>query len=254
MSASDMRHKPGEKVTAKQIAKMIDHSLLRPDMTRQEVEDGCRLAMEYECATVCVKPCDVEVAMKILRGTDVLVTTVVGFPHGSNLTQVKVLEAELAINQGCKEIDMVLNYGRLKSGDPDLVKEDVRRVCEYAHSKGVIVKVIFENANLTDDEKISACKICEEAGADFIKTSTGYASSGATIHDLVLMRKNCSDKVRIKAAGGVRTLDAALMVRAVGTERFGATATKAIVNEAKTRETAGTLCIPDSVGELAGAY
>jgi len=135
-----------------------------------------------------------------------------------------------------------------------LVKEDVRKVCECAHAKGVIVKVIFENANLTDEEKVSACRICEAAGADFVKTSTGYAKSGATIHDLVLMRKNCSDRIRIKAAGGVRTLDAALMVRAVGTERFGATATKVIVDEAKAREAAGTLCIPNEVTELAGAY
>jgi len=242
------------KVTAKEIAKMIDHSLLKPEMTRQEVIEGCLLAKQYDCATVCVKPCDVEAAMEILKGTDVLVTTVIGFPHGSNLTGVKVMEAEIAIEQGCKELDMVLNIGRLKSGDCDLVESDIRAVCDVSHSHGVIVKVIFENHYLTDDEKIKACEICEKAGADFVKTSTGYAGSGATIHDLKLMRSNCSDKVRIKAAGGVRTLDSALAVRAVGCERFGATATKPIVEDARKRETEGTLKLPETVAELNSGY
>jgi len=242
------------KVTAQDIAKMIDHSLLRPDMTKQEVIDGCLLAKEYDCATVCVKPCDVDVAMDILKDTDVLVTTVIGFPHGGNLTDAKVLESELAIGQGCKELDMVLNYGRLKSGDYDLVENDVRAVCDAAHQKGVIVKVILENFCLTDDEKVKACQICESAGADFVKTSTGYAAGGATIHDLKLMRSTCSDKVRIKAAGGVRTLDAALSVRAVGGVRFGATATKVIVEDARKREKEGTLKLPDEVHELTLGY
>jgi len=241
-------------VTAKEIAKMIDHSLLRPDMTRQEVVDGCLIAKEFDCATVCVKPCDVTVARDVLRGSDVLVTTVIGFPHGHHLTEVKLLEAEKAISQGCKELDLVQNIGRLKSGDYDLVEEDIRRVCQASHRRGVIVKVILENAYLTDEEKRRACEICERAGADFVKTSTGYAKSGATIHDLKIMRAACSAKVRVKAAGGVRTLDGALAVRAVGGTRFGATATQKIMEEAFAREREGTLRIPDSVKELTSGY
>ena len=137
--------KPGTKVTSKEIAKMIDHSLLRPELTRQDVSGGCFLAKKYDCATVCVKPGDVEIANMILEGTDVLVTTVIGFPHGSNLTAVKTLEALFAIEQGCKELDMVLNIGRLKSGDYDLVENDMRAVCELAHKNGVKVKIIFES-------------------------------------------------------------------------------------------------------------
>jgi len=245
---------PGTQVTAKEISKMIDHSLLKPELTRQQIVQGCRIAQEYDCATVCVKPCDVQVAKEALRGSDVLVTTVIGFPHGHHLTEIKVREAEIAIDQGCEELDVVLNIGRLKSGDHALVEDDIRAVCEASHRRGVIVKVILENAYLTDEEKKAACEISERAGADFVKTSTGFAASGATIHDLKLMRKTCSAKVRIKAAGGVRTLDSALSVRAVGCTRFGATATKEIVEEARKREQDGTLKIPDSVQELPSAY
>lgn len=243
-----------EKVTARDIAKMIDHSLLRPQLTRQEVEEGCRLAEEYDCATVCVKPCDVEAAYRILKGSDVLVTTVVGFPHGSNLTEVKVMEAEIAIDQGCKELDMVLNFGRLKSGDFDYVEKDIKAVCGVARRRGVKVKVIFENFYLTDEEKVKACGMCERAGASWVKTSTGFAQGGATIHDLKLMRKSCSAAVQVKAAGGVRTLDAALAVRAVGGTRFGATATKKIIEDARQREREGTLKLPEEVAEFESGY
>ena len=251
---------PGSKVAAGDIAKMIDHSLLKPELTRQEVEEGCRIAREYGCASVCVKPCDVEIAAEILKGTGVLVTTVIGFPHGHHLTEIKVLEAEAAIRQGCREIDVVLNIGRLKSRDYCFVEEDIRAVTDAAHRSGALVKVILENFYLTDKEKITACRICEHAGADFVKTSTGFAGGGttagggATIHDLRLMRETCSEKVRVKAAGGVRTLDAALAVRAVGAARIGATATRAIMDAARAREREGTLTIPDSVGELSEGY
>lgn len=246
--------KPGTAVTARDISKMIDHSLLKPEMTRQEVVEGCLLAKQYDCATVCVKPCDVELAREVLKGSDVLVTTVIGFPHGHHLTEVKVMEAEIAMSQGCQELDLVLNIGRLKSGDYDLVEKDIRLVCEAAHRRGVIVKVILENYYLTDEEKVKACEICEKAGADFVKTSTGYAKGGATIHDLKIMRRTCSQRVRVKAAGGVRTLDAALAVRAVGGVRFGCTATKKIVEDARQREKEGTLKIPDKVAELTSGY
>jgi deoxyribose-phosphate aldolase len=239
-------------VTSKDIAKMIDHSLLRPELTTQEVIDGCKLAAEYDVATVCVKPCDVALAHEILKGTDVLVTTTIGFPHGAQSTTVKVFEAEEAIRNGAVELDMVLNIGRLKSGEYGFVESDIRAVCEVAHRHGVIVKVILENFYLTDELKKIGCEVCEKAGADFVKTSTGFAGGGATIEDLKLMRATVSEKVRVKAAGGVRTLDAALAVRAVGTVRFGATATKQIIEDARQREREGTLGVTS--GQLASGY
>jgi deoxyribose-phosphate aldolase len=183
--------------------------------------------------------------MTILRDTDVLVTTVIGFPHGSNLTSVKVFEAEKAIAQGCKELDMVLNIGRLLGGDYEYVEQDIKAVCDTGHASNIIVKVILENAYLTPELIAVACKISEKAGADFVKTSTGYAPSGATISDLKIMRASTSPKVRIKAAGGVRSLNAALAVRAVGGSRFGCTRTAEIIEDAKKREVEGTLVLPE---------
>jgi deoxyribose-phosphate aldolase len=229
------------KLTSRDIAQMIDHSLLRPELTKEQVIEGCRLAKEYSVASVCVKPCDVALAREELTGSDVINTTVIGFPHGASKTSVKVFEAEEALNDGAVELDMVLNIGRLLSGELSYVEQDIKAVVEVAHAKGAIVKVILENYYLTDDLKVTACRICEGAGADFVKTSTGFAGGGATIEDLKLMRLTCSPHVRIKAAGGVRTLDKALEVRSVGVVRFGATATKAIVDEAVKREKEGTL-------------
>jgi deoxyribose-phosphate aldolase len=228
-------------VTAKDIALMIDHSLLRPELTVKDVEEGCKIAEKYGAVSVCVKPADVALSAKILKGTKVLVTTVIGFPHGSSTTQTKVFETEQAINDGAVEVDMVLNYGRLLSGEYDYVEKDVKAVVETAHKSNVLVKVIFENCFLTDELKVEACKICERAGADFVKTSTGFGTGGATIPDLKLMRANCPPHMRVKAAGGVRTLDSALEVRSVGVARFGATATIAIMDEAIKREKEGTL-------------
>lgn len=240
-------------IRVRDIAKMIDHSLLRPELTIEQVREGCRLARQYDVATVCVKPSDVSIAKEELLGSDVLVTTVVGFPHGSNLTEVKLYEAELAIRDGAVELDMVLNYGRLLSGELEYVEKDIKAVVDLAHSKDVIVKVILENCYLTDELKETACRICEKAGADFVKTSTGFGTSGASIEDLKLMRRVCSQKVRIKAAGGVRSLDGALTVRSTGTVRFGATATKAILDEAIERERQGKLSEVEE-GELSGGY
>jgi len=233
-----------EKLTAKDIAKMIDHSLLRPQLTREEVIEGCKLAKEYDVASVCVKPCDVRVAVDVLKGSNVLVTTVIGFPHGSHRTDVKVFEAEKAIDDGAVELDMVLNIGRLLSREFDYVEQDIRAIVDVAHRRGFIVKVILENYYLTDELKEITCKICEKVGADFVKTSTGFAPGGATIEDLKLMRKSVKPSIQVKAAGGVRTLDGALAVRAVGGVRFGATATKSIMEEAYKREAAGTLVLP----------
>ena len=222
-------------ITYAQLAKVIDHSLLRPELTEQDVIDGCTLAAKYHTATVCVKPCHVKLAARLLEGTDVLVSTVVGFPHGGNLTAIKVAEAQAAMDDGAVELDMVLNIGQLRSGKLDDVSADIKAVCETAHSRGAKVKVIFENAYLDDEQKILACKLCEAAGADWVKTSTGFAPSGATLDDLRLMRANVSEKVQVKAAGGVRTLDALLAVIDAGATRCGATATATILDDFEKR-------------------
>ncbi|MGI6705655.1 MAG: deoxyribose-phosphate aldolase [Clostridia bacterium] len=226
-------------LSVKDLAKMIDHSLLRPELTVDQVREGCRLAKKYGTASVCVRPCDVAIAKEELEGTDVLVTTVIGFPLGDNTTEVKVFETEQAIRDGAQEVDMVLNIGRLISRDFDYVEKDIKAVVDLAHQNGVLVKVILENCYLTDDLKEAACRISEKAGADFVKTSTGFGTGGATVEDIRLMRKNCSPKVKIKAAGGIRTYDAALAVWKEGAVRLGATATKAILEEAKKREELG---------------
>lgn len=236
-------------VNSTDIAKMIDHSLLNPKMTRQDIIDGCAIARKYNVASVCVKPSFVELAGEQLRGSDVLLSTVIGFPHGSNLTEVKVFEAKKALEQGCGELDMVLDVGKLLGGEYDYVEADIRAVCDVAHAAGAIVKVILENAYLDDALIEKACKICENAGADFVKTSTGYAPVGATLPHLRIMRAAVSPKVRVKAAGGVRTLDSALKVRAIGVDRFGATATVPIMEEAVKREAEGTLSLPENVGD-----
>ena len=239
-------------ITYAQLAKVIDHSLLRPELTEQEVIDGCKLAAKYNTATVCVKPCHVRLAVEMLKGTDVKVSTVVGFPHGSNLTAIKVAEAQIAMDDGAVELDMVLNIGQLRSGKADYVQADVKAVCDAAHARSVKVKVIFENAYLTDEQKILACKLCEAAGADWVKTSTGFAPSGATLEDLKLMRANVSQKVQVKAAGGVRTLDALLAVIDAGCTRCGATATATILDDFEKRMKEGTSGSGDA--KLGGAY
>jgi deoxyribose-phosphate aldolase len=225
-----------ETLTERDIAKTIDHSLLRPELDDTFVEDGCRLAAEYDVASVCVRPTDVRRAVAILDGTDVAVGTTIGFPHGNHLTETKVQEARRALADGATELDMVLPIGALKSGRDEDVERDIAAVVEVAHAAGAIVKVIFENAYLSDDEKVRACRLAERAGADFVKTSTGFAPSGATHHDLRLMRANTSPHVRIKAAGGVRSLDALLDVMALGVTRIGATQTKALIDEFRARK------------------
>jgi deoxyribose-phosphate aldolase len=224
-----------------QIAQMIDHSMLKPEFSVEQIRQGCLIARKYGTATVCVRPCDVALAKETLTGSAVLVSTVIGFPHGSNLTAVKLLESELAIRDGAVELDMVLNISRLVSGDDGAVAREIEAVTELAHRHQVIVKVILENCYLTDEMKVRACRICEQAGADFVKTSTGFGTSGATVDDLILMRRSCSGKVRIKAAGGIRNLDMALQVRRAGADRFGASATEEIMEEAYRRAAAGTL-------------
>jgi deoxyribose-phosphate aldolase len=222
-------------ITPEQLAKTIDHSLLRPELTAEDVQAGCELAHRYHVASVCVKPCHVALAAQLLRGSDVAVGTVIGFPHGAHTTATKVFEAQDALANGAVELDMVINIGELRSGHTDYVLQDIRAVVEAARGKA-IVKVILENAYLTDEQKVLACKLVEQAGADFVKTSTGFAPSGATLADLKLMRANVSPQVQVKAAGGVRTLDAALDVIEVGVTRMGATATAAILDEFAKRQ------------------
>ncbi len=223
-------------LTERDIAKTIDHSLLRPELDDAFVADGCRLAAKYDVASVCVRPADVVRAAAILDGSDVAVGTTIGFPHGNHLTAVKVFEAQRALEQGATELDMVIQSGALKSGRDRDVESDIRAVVDVAHASGAIVKVIFENAYLTDDEKIRACHLTEAAGGDFVKTSTGFAPSGATHDDLRLMRANTSPHVQVKAAGGVRTLDALLAVMAIGVTRIGATATETIIQDFRARK------------------
>lgn len=212
---------------------MIDHSLLKPFLTDIEIEQGCLLADQYQVATVCVRPSDVVLAKKILYNSKVLVTTVIGFPHGTNTTEVKVVEAVEAIDNGAVEIDMVINIGKLKSGDYEYVKQDISAVTLAAHDRKAKVKVIFENCFLSDEEKITCCKICNEVGVDFVKTSTGYGTSGATIQDVQLMRKHILPEIQVKAAGGIRTLEQFLEFKDLGCTRIGCTATADILDKIK---------------------
>ena len=217
--------------TCHDIAQMIDHSLLRPELTEKDVRDGCEVARKYKVATVCCRPADLALVTKLLKGSDVKPSTVIGFPHGCNKTETKVFEAEQAIADGALELDMVLNIGKLLDGDHDYVKKDIKAVVDVAHRSNVAVKVIFENYYLNDEQKKAACRLAEEAGVDFVKTSTGFADGGATLEDLQLMRDNVSDKVQVKAAGGVRDLEMAVKVRQIGCTRFGATRTETIMEQ-----------------------
>lgn len=236
--------------TYSDLAKMIDHSLLHPTLTDRELEEGCRQAVHYGVASVCIKPYYVKRAAELLAGSGVRVGAVVGFPHGGSTTNVKRFETETACRDGAVEIDVVSNIGKALSGDWAYVEQDIRAVCEEAHRHGAIVKVIFENDFLPDDAtKIRLCEVCEKAGADFVKTSTGYGFvkgadgkygyRGATEHDLALMRAHCSARVQVKAAGGVRDLDGLIRVRELGCTRCGASATAAILDEFRRREAAG---------------
>ena len=252
MSSDPMTAIPAT-MTERDIAKAIDHSLLRPELDDAFVEDGCRLAAEYDVASVCVRPADVRRAAAILAGTDVAVGTVIGFPHGSHRTETKVFEARQALADGATELDMVIQIGALKSGRDAEVLADIAAVVDVAQAAGAIVKVIFENAYLTDEEKVRACHLSEAAGADFVKTSTGFAPGGATHEDLALMRRSVSAHIQVKAAGGVRTLDALLDVMALGVTRVGATATKAIIDDFRARQGGESSASPAAAAATAAA-
>jgi deoxyribose-phosphate aldolase len=219
----------------REIANMIDHSLLQPVLTDADLEQGCRLARDYSVASVCIKPYAVRFAARLLAGSTVAVGTTIGFPHGGHATSIKVAEAEQAISDGARELDMVVNIGKVLTKDWHYVADDIRAVVEAAHRRQALVKVIFENCFLTDEHKEQLCRICGDVGADYVKTSTGYGSSGALDEDLRLMRRCSPPHVKVKAAGGIRSLDRLLAVRALGVSRVGATATQAILDEFKAR-------------------
>ena len=218
-----------------EIAQMIDHSILRPELGERETIEGCDLARRYEVASVCVKPSFVPVAAARLAGSSVRVGTVVGFPHGAHTTAVKCFEADEACRMGAQELDMVANIALVRSEKWDTVERDIAAVTEVARRHGALIKVIFENCYLEDSHKIALCEICGRVPVDFVKTSTGFGSGGATEDDVRLMRKHSPPQVRIKAAGGIRTLDAAIRMRELGCTRIGATATAAILDELRAR-------------------
>ena len=221
--------------TYEQIAGMIDHSLLNPSLTAEELEEGCRVGLDYKCGSVCIMPYYLKRCAEILKGSTVKASTTIGFPHGGHSTATKMAEAMLALQDGAEELDMVVNISKVLSGDWDYVCEEIEAVTGLIHLSGQKVKVIFENCYLEDEHKIRLCQICEEARVDWVKTSTGYGSGGATDEDLKLMREHSSDHVQVKAAGGVRTLDRLLEVRAIGVTRVGASRTVEILDECKRR-------------------
>lgn len=232
-------------ITLKSLTKMIDHSLLHPTLTDEAILAGCELAKHYDVATACVKPYATPLAHKILEGSTVGVCAVVAFPHGNSTTSIKVKEAEQAVLEGAVEIDMVVNVGKVLGGDWDYVSEEIKAVNDTVISHKGILKVIFENDYLQDSHIIKLCEICAAHAVAFVKTSTGYGFvkqpngmytyQGATDHHLKLMRAHCPENIKLKAAGGVRTLDDLLRVRELGVTRIGATATEAILEEAKRR-------------------
>jgi len=227
------------------IAKMIDHSLLHPTMTDEDLEKGVQQAIFYKTASVCIKPYAVPQCAAWLKGTGVLVCTVIGFPHGSHTTAIKVAETTLACEQGCDEIDMVVNIGKVLSGDWTYVADEIRAINDECLKHGAILKVIFENDYLKDEHKIKLCQICSEIPVAFVKTSTGYgyvkgddgkfSTKGATLEDVALMLKHVAPGVQVKAAGGVRSLNELMKMKELGVTRIGATATAAIVEEARKR-------------------
>lgn len=248
-----------DKVT--ELAKMIDHSLLHPTMTDEQLHKGCDIAGQYHVASVCIKPYAVKQAVERLKGSDVLVGTVIGFPHGNSAIEIKIAETGIACEEGAVEIDMVVNIGKVLSEKWDYVQREIAAVLEAAHAGGAILKVIFENDFLQDKHIIKLCQICSAVGVEFVKTSTGYgfvkgedgkySYQGATHHHLKLMREFSAPQVQIKAAGGVRTLDDLLAVKALGVTRVGATATMAILEEARKRfggSSAETVAVEETPG------
>ncbi len=246
----------------REIARMIDHALLHPALSPSEVEAGCRLALGCGVAAVCVKPCDVELAAAILRGSDVAVCAVAGFPHGNSKPEIKAAEAKLAIHEGATEIDVVVNIGRVKSADWAYITDELDLVNRTVTEAGAILKVIFETDYLEDNEIIRLCEICTEVGVAFVKTSTGFGFSpqpgggynyrGAIPRHLDLMRLHCASHVQVKASGGIRTLDDLLTAKAHGATRIGMSSTKAVLEEAASRLTTGAYAATEAPARQKG--
>lgn len=233
------------------ISKMIDHSLLQPRTPEADLDAGIQLAMAYDVASVCIMPYYLKKCAEMMADTTVRPSTVIGFPHGGHTTSIKQKEAEQAIADGCEELDMVVNISQVLSGQWDYVRTDIQAVIEVAHAADQKVKVIFENCYLDDDQKIRLCEICNELNADWVKTSTGYGTHGATIEDLTLMRKHAADHVEVKAAGGVREFGKLLEVRALGVSRIGASATKVILDACRETLNLEPIAISDA-GPVSG--
>ena len=221
--------------TYQDISKMIDHSLLNPTLSAEDLEAGCLLALDYNVASVCILPYYLKRCAELLRGSDVRASTTIGFPHGGHTTAVKLAEARQALADGGEELDMVVNISAVLSGAWGYVRNDIQSVVNAAHAAGQRAKVIFENCYLKDAHKIRLCEICSELNADWVKTSTGYGTGGATMEDLMLMRKHAAPHVQVKSAGGIRDLDALLRVRAIGVTRSGATRTAAMLDDCRKR-------------------
>jgi deoxyribose-phosphate aldolase len=221
--------------TYSDLAKMIDHSLLNPTMSASDLETGCKLALAYDAASVCIMPYYLQRCAEILKGSTVKASTTIGFPHGGHTTPIKAAEARQAIADGGQELDMVVNISQVLSGAWDYVRSDIAAVVQVAHDAGAKVKVIFENCYLKEEHKIRLCRLCGELNADWVKTSTGYGTGGATLDDLALMRKHAPPHVQVKAAGGVRDLDTLIKVRELGVSRCGASRTKEMLDELRQR-------------------
>ena len=238
--------------TYSDISKMIDHSLLNPTLTTADLDAGIQLALAYDVASVCILPYALKRCAEMLKGSTVKASTTIGFPHGGHTTAIKRAEAERAIADGCEELDMVVNISQVLSGNWDYVRADIQAVIEVAHAAGQKVKVIFENGYLQDDHKIRLCQICSDLKADWVKTSTGYGTGGATHDDLRLMRQHSAPRVQVKAAGGVRDLESLLAVRALGVTRCGASRTREMLNEC--RQKLGLPRIEVSAVQSSGGY
>jgi deoxyribose-phosphate aldolase len=217
------------------IAKMIDHALLTPTLTDQDMEYGCKVALDYDCASVCIMPFYLKRCAELLAGSTVQPSTVIGFPHGGHTTAIKVAEAVRAMDDGGTELDMVVNINKVLSSDWDYVRQDIKAIIDVTHGRSQKVKVIFENCYLKEAHKIRLCEISTELGADWVKTSTGFGTSGATPEDVKLMRAHTPPEVQVKASGGIRSMDQILEFRALGASRIGASKTKDILEDCRRR-------------------
>ena len=244
-------------ITPHDIAKMLDHSTLQPYLTQEDVRKGCEIALKYDTASVCARPGDMKLVASLLQGSNVRICTVIGFPHGNHLPQIKLAEAKTALEDGCEELDMVINIGRLIAGENRYVQDEIQAICDLAHSRGAKVKVIIETCYLNDEQKARVCGLAAAAGADWVKTSTGYGSAGCTVEDIRLMKKSIPATCQVKGSGGIRDLDTVLAVRAAGATRCGVSATEKIMAEAEKRFAEGTLReVADGAGkaDTSGAY